>query len=159
VQDEFLDSFRHAFNTFSDIFGVIEQIFAILRLFSFFPSKLLVADTNRIQREFLSNGGIAPFHTFLASSHPRQNTNLFKPSAPFPCEAGRRAVPSRRRKEGWGEGCLLSSLPPKRGVYAPFLQCFGKGSGMGVRAVKTPRNPQIALFPCALCASAVKCFC
>jgi hypothetical protein len=39
------------------------------------------AETNRIQREFLSNGGIAPFHTFLASSHPRQKTNLFKPNS------------------------------------------------------------------------------
>jgi hypothetical protein len=35
-------------------------------------------ETNPIQREFDSNGGIAPFDTLLASSHPRQKTNLFK---------------------------------------------------------------------------------
>jgi hypothetical protein len=38
--------------------------------------------TNRIQREFYSNGAIAPQELFLASSHPRQKTNLSKPKHP-----------------------------------------------------------------------------
>jgi hypothetical protein len=38
--------------------------------------------TNEIQREFDSNGGIAPFDHLLASSYPRQKTNLFKPCLP-----------------------------------------------------------------------------
>jgi hypothetical protein len=35
-------------------------------------------DTNRIQREFLFNDAIASQTRFLASSHPRRKTNLYK---------------------------------------------------------------------------------
>jgi hypothetical protein len=40
--------------------------------------------TNRIQREFHSNVAIATFEFFLASSHPRQKTNLLKRFIPLP---------------------------------------------------------------------------
>jgi hypothetical protein len=81
--------------------------FAILRLFSFFPSKSLVADTNRIQREFDSNGGIAPFELALASSRPRKKTNLFKPRRAVNLAA---KLPLLAKRGG-----VLSILPPIRG--------------------------------------------
>jgi hypothetical protein len=97
VQHEFSENFRQAFNTFSDTFGVFGRgvlslraaDFAILRLFSFFPSKPLVADTNEIQREFSCNVAIATQEFFSASKPTSQKTNLFKQ---------RRAVTSRRRE-------------------------------------------------------------
>jgi hypothetical protein len=56
-------AFQHCFDSFL-------LFFASLCFASIHP--------NRIQREFYSNGGIAPFGTALASSYPRKKTNLFK---------------------------------------------------------------------------------
>jgi hypothetical protein len=64
------------------------------------PKKYSYRRTNRNQREFYSNGAIPPFAVLLASNHPRQKTNLFKPFVLLPSLAkrGRRAVTSRRRQ-------------------------------------------------------------
>jgi hypothetical protein len=65
---------------------------------------MLRANTNRIQREFLFNNGIQSQKLFSCLSQCPKMTNLFKPNFPFLNALGRRAVTSRRRKEGLGDG-------------------------------------------------------
>jgi hypothetical protein len=75
---------------------------------------------NRIQREFVSNGAIATFGTFLASSPLRQKTNLYKQRCAVtsrhrhktPCTVGTASMPSA------GDG----------GYFAPPTQTESKGN-------------------------------
>jgi hypothetical protein len=105
------------FNTASTRF---QQIFAtfcifitktcILLFFQILASKLnqlLITtetlSTNRFQREFHSNVAIATQEFFLASSHPRQKTNLPKPLASmFPSPNGGGVLSLRAAEKGLG---------------------------------------------------------
>jgi hypothetical protein len=74
--------FRHELDTFSTRFQHLFADFRLFLLFFVFTLKigfsLRVAETNRIQREFLFNDAIQSQNLVPASSHPRQKTNLFK---------------------------------------------------------------------------------
>jgi hypothetical protein len=70
-----------------------------------FAPPIGLKSTNRIQREFDSNGAIPPFDAFLASSHPRQKTNLFKQFRlrPLPAKRSGGLLPLRARQTEFKE--------------------------------------------------------
>jgi hypothetical protein len=78
--------------------------------------------TNRIQREFDSNGGIAPF-----DHEPSASTN--KPSQTY------YSLPLRS-----GEACCQSSRRQRRAVKLPSLQAKRSGEGLGVRFAPPKRE-------------------
>jgi hypothetical protein len=92
----------------------------------FAPKGVGVRSTNRIQREFDSNGGIAPFDHLLASSHPRQRTNLFKQFVLLPLPAKRGGLLSLRAAEkGLGVGIAPPNQKAQKNFYpsAPLFLC------------------------------------
>jgi hypothetical protein len=116
-------NFRIAFDMLSTFFQTILAFLgeacchfapptSLFFVFFRFTPKPTASHTNRFQREFSSKVAIATQEFFLASSHPRQKTNLFKP---------RRAVTSRRRKRR----AVTSRLRPESSAWQGLIFHFG----------------------------------
>jgi hypothetical protein len=116
---KFVAAFQQIFAPFCALMAKI-CISLFFRISASKPRLLLIINnasegkkSNQIQRKFDSNVAIATFETVLASSHPRQKTNLFKPSLVVklpPCEAGRAGVGITlpKQTESKGNFCLIT---------------------------------------------------
>jgi hypothetical protein len=154
VQHEFSDSFRHAFNTFSDDFGVFGRgvlslraaDFVFLWLFSFYAQTAChfapprePSHTNQIQREFSSKVAIATQDRISNSSHPRQKTNLLKQFVLLLLQTNGGGVPSLRAAD---KRRAVNLAADKRRAVTSRRR---KGVGGGVKATDTPQLKYLPL--------------
>jgi hypothetical protein len=147
--------FQHELDTFSTCFQHLFTAFRYSLFFFVFSRKSLchrkglgLRSTNQIQREFSSNVAIPTQNTILASSHPRQKTNLLKRDLPSLC-AAEKGVPvtSRRRHRGIlqteskGNFCLMTLYSHKRPAVTSRRLLTPKNFFKNPRFFKPRSNP------------------